>query len=231
MPQTMRVVAKTKGLELKAQADQAELYIYGDIVTDKWFDEDVSAASFVKDLKETEASQLDVFINSGGGSVFDGVTIYNALKRHSAHVNVHIDGLAASIASVIAMAGDTVSIAENAMLMIHDPWTVTMGNTSALRKTADNLDTVRDSMLSSYKRSNLSEEELMAAMEVETWYSGPEAVEHGFADEVTGAIDIAASVKVPGDRFAHTPEQYLLQEGTPMPAACLLYTSPSPRDS
>ena len=220
----MKPVAKIKGLELKAQeriegsSTGAELYVYGDVVSDKWFETDVTASEFVATLGGLKADSIDVFINSGGGSVFDGSAIYTALKRHEAKTTVYVDGIAASIASVIAMAGDEIVMAENATMMIHDPWTMTVGNSTEMRKQADVLDTVKAAMATAYKRSNLSEQQIHDAMAEETWYTAEQAVEAGLADTLTEPSKMAASIKVPQDRYSFTPTEFIDEEGTPMPA-------------
>lgn len=221
----MTTVAKLKGLELKAQertdgeTANAELYVYGDVVSEKWFESDVSSADFVATLGGVDADAIDVFINSGGGSVFDGSAIYTALKRHSAAVTVYVDGIAASIASVIAMAGDNIVMAENATMMIHDPWSMVVGNATEMRKQADTLDIVKDSMKAAYKRSNLSEQAIHDAMAEETWYTAEQAVEAGLADIVVEPSKMAASIKVPQGRYHFTPEEFLQsKEGIEMPA-------------
>jgi ATP-dependent protease ClpP protease subunit len=126
----------------------AEIHIYDTIGTD-FFGEGVGAKSFIDDLAQFAGQDLSVRINSPGGQVFEGVAIHNALARHDALVNVHIDGMALSIASLIAMAGDTINIAENGIMMIHDPWTWVQGNAADMRKEAENLDRVKEGMLSS----------------------------------------------------------------------------------
>ena len=105
----------------------AEVFIYGDIGESYWA-ETVTAADFVKEIAALDVDQITVRINSVGGSVPDGLAIYNAIRRHKAQVTTAIDGMALSIASLIAMAGDTVEMADNAMLMIHAPWTIAAGN-------------------------------------------------------------------------------------------------------
>jgi len=165
-----------------------------------------------------DADAIDVFINSGGGSVFDGSAIYTALKRHKAKTTVYVDGIAASIASVIAMAGDEIVMAENATMMIHDPWSMVVGNSTEMRKQADVLDTVKESMATSYKRSNLSEQEIHDAMAEETWYTAEKAVEAGLADTMVEPSLMAASIKVPQGRYHFTPEEFINEEGIEMPA-------------
>lgn len=167
----------------------AEITIYGDI------GEEVRAASVADQLRAMSGRDLRVRINSGGGSVFEGVAIYNALANHKGRVTVTIDGIAASIASYIAMAAERIEIAENAMVMIHDPFTLGGGNARDLRQSAERLDRVADAMLRGYAaKSQQSPEAVRQIMEAETWYTATEAVEAGFADEVTGALDVAAAV-------------------------------------
>ncbi len=137
---------------------------------------------------------INLSIHSPGGSVFEGLAIYNMLRNHSATVNVHIDGLAASIASVIAMAGDTITIPENAFLMIHKPWNVSRGDADKLRDDADLLDKIEKSLLAAYRnKTGLPDDELTAMIAAETWLDGVEAVEKGFADSLAEPIEAAAS--------------------------------------
>jgi ATP-dependent protease ClpP protease subunit len=156
----------------------------------------ISANEFIDELKGLgeDVETINVRIASGGGSIVEGNTIFNALKRHGAKVVTHIDSLAASMASVIAMAGDEVRMAENALLMIHNPWTMSMGGAEQLRKDADLLDKMEENIRNSYARSNLSAEELDAAMEEETYYTASEALEAGFIDAIDGANLAAASI-------------------------------------
>ncbi|PKE61557.1 Clp protease ClpP [Macrococcoides caseolyticum] len=128
----------------------AEIDIYGAIESEGWFSES-SAKRFNNELKELgDVSKIYLNINSPGGDVFEGQAIYSMLKRHKAHIVARIDGCAASIASVIAMAGDTVSMPNNAMLMIHDPWTFAIGNSREMRKVADDLDKINESIVNTY---------------------------------------------------------------------------------
>jgi ATP-dependent Clp protease protease subunit len=184
--------------EVKAAAnDVGELYIYGDITSYKWDDTDITAKSFAEDLKALgDIKTLNVYVNSLGGSVFQGQAIYSVLKRHSAYKNVYIDGIAASIASVIAMAGDTVLMPKNAMVMIHNPWTFAMGNSADLRKEADALDKIRESMIVAYMdkiQDKTTEEKLVELLDAETWLSAQEAFDYGFCDELLDEKEIAAS--------------------------------------
>lgn len=182
----------------------AEILIY-DVIGEGWFG-GISAKQFAKDLKALgELDTINVRINSEGGSVFDGITIYNTLASHKATVTVDIDGLAASIASIIAMAGDTVRMANNALFMIHDPWTYAMGSAGDLREQADLLDKVRDQLVTTYvTRSSIDEDTVSNLMSEETWMSSDEALEYGLIDEVTEELKVAACIH--RDRFKNAPE-------------------------
>jgi ATP-dependent protease ClpP protease subunit len=190
-----------------AQAETTEVMIYGDI-GESWFGESITAAQFVKDLQAIETPNLTVRINSFGGSVPDGLAIYNALRRYPGTVSVEIDGMALSIASLIAMAGSTVRIAENALLMIHAPWSMAIGNSAELRGQADLLDKFAQSMTSSYvRKSGKSADDVMALLTdgVDHWYSAAEALEAGFVDEITEPMAISASARIAPNRFKSLP--------------------------
>ena len=180
--------------------NNADISIFGEIVTSgyEWYESDVSASGFQKDLKGLgEVDTINLHINSPGGSVFDGIAIYQMLVQHKAKINVYVDGLAASIASVIAMAGDNIYIPKNAMLMVHNPWTVAAGNASELRKQADDLDKIGQSMKESYlskTNGKLDQETLQKLLDDETWLSADEALAYGFADEVLEENRMAACV-------------------------------------
>lgn len=154
---------------------------------------DVNAKQFVDELKEIDAEVINLRINSPGGSVIDGNAMFNALQRHPAKVVTHIDGLAASMASVLAMAGDEVHMADNALLMIHNPWTMSIGDADELRADADLLDKMSASILSAYGRSQYEADELKALMDEETWFSAEEALAAGFVDHVDSGLRAAAS--------------------------------------
>ena len=154
---------------------------------------DVNAKEFVDELKGINAQTIHLRLNSPGGSVIDGNAIYNALKRHDAKIVTHIDGLAASMASVIAMAGDEVHMADNALIMIHNPWTVSMGDADELRADADLLDKMSASILSAYGRSQYEVEELKDLMDAETWFTAQEAFDAGLVDHIDNGLRAAAS--------------------------------------
>jgi ATP-dependent protease ClpP protease subunit len=171
---------------------------------------DVNAKQFVDELKEINADTINLRINSPGGSVIDGNAMFNALQRHPAKVITHIDGLAASMASVIAMAGDEVHMADNALLMIHNPWTFSMGDADELRADADLLDKMSASILSSYGRSQYEVDELKNLMDEETWFTAQEAFDAGFVDHISTGLRAAAGditamaegaeIKVPAEK-------------------------------
>lgn len=185
-----------------AKGKRAEILLYEDI--GGWFG--ISAADFVRDVKAAgDITEIDLRLNSNGGSVFEGIAIYNYLRSHKARVNVHIDGLAASIASIIAMAGDTINMADNAWMMIHDPWIMTAGNAGELRTIADKLDGFRDSLLDTYMlRASSSRDDVSAMMADETWLNAADAKKHGLVDDITEALQVAASVRA--DWFRNTPK-------------------------
>lgn len=190
---------------------KAEVFIYGDIVSEgwRWGEDETSAVSFRDALKELgDVSAIDLRINSGGGDVFEAVAIHNMIKRHPAQVTAYVDGLAASAASVIAMAADKLIMPANSMLMIHNAWSVFMGDHNAFRKFADDLEKINQSVKRSYldKNSELSEENLTALMDAETWLSAQESLEMGLADEVITAVQVAASITDKQmARYAKTP--------------------------
>ncbi len=197
----MKNQKNNKYWSMKASGDSsADVFIFGEVVTSgyEWDDIDTSATSFKKDLDALgDLSTINLHLNSPGGSVFDGVAISSMLKQHKATVNVYIDGIAASIASVIAMAGDTIFMPSNSMMMVHNPLTLVWGNAQEIRKQADVLDKISESMKLSYLEragDKLDKETLDNLMDNETWLSAHEAVSYGLADEVIASNQVAASV-------------------------------------
>jgi len=146
----------------------------------------VSAQDFSRSLKSLgDVDYIELHINSPGGSVFDGAAIYNMLIDHKALVDVRIDGLAASIASIIALAGDQITIAKNAMIMVHNPSAMAWGGAADMRKMAGVLDKVKDTLITVYSdRMGLPEDEISQIMNEESWYTAKEAVDAGLADVV-----------------------------------------------
>ena len=169
---------------------KAEIFVYDEIGG-----YGIQATNFIQDLENLgEVEQIDLRISSPGGSIIEGNVIYNAIKRHPANVTVYIDGMAASMASVIAMAGDEIIMADNALLMIHNPWTVSIGDSEQLRKDAELMDKMKAAIINAYGRSNYSEEELEELMNSETWFTANEAIEAGLVDGTTEGIKAAASI-------------------------------------
>lgn len=165
--------------------------------------------------KYKKKQRVTARINSPGGSVDEAIAIYNALERHPGGVDVIVDSLAASAASYIAMVGERISIAANAAIMIHSPWTLAVGNADELRRTADLLDKYESRLVQGYgKRMQISDEEVSALLMAETWYVGGEAVEAKLADEVSVIVREPATVAE--GRYAKTPHQFLakVQPGT-----------------
>lgn len=177
---------------ITAAADRAEVFIY-DFIDDFG----VNANDFVRDLRTVDASVIDLHINSGGGHVFDAVAIYSALRNHPARVDVFVDGIAASAASFIAQAGDTIAIEKPAKMMIHDAAGLVIGNAADMREFADLLDDLSDTIAGIYAdRAGGTVAKWREAMRAETWYGAAEAVKAGLADRV--ANDGKATV--PEDR-------------------------------
>lgn len=171
--------------------NSADIYIYGDIY-DSWWDDESNSAISLKDklLELGDISEINLHINSLGGDVFEGIAMFNLLKQHKANVKVYIDGVAASIASVIAMAGDTIYMPKNSMMMIHNCWSYACGNSKEFRKLADDLDKIMESSIESYmSKINITKEELKELLDNESWLTAQECFDMGFADELLPMSD------------------------------------------
>jgi len=179
----------------ETQSASAEIFIYSEI-GESWWGESVSAKDFISQVNDLDVEQITVRLNSYGGSVSDGIAIHNAIKRHKAKVTVAIDGVAMSIASLIAMAGDEVEMAENALFMIHAPWTWADGNAVQLREIADNLDTWAAAMANSYaSKTGKSYDDCLALLTdgKDHYFTAQEAQSAGYVDTITTALAVAAS--------------------------------------
>lgn len=165
----------------------------------------VTAKDFADQLAALgNVSHINLSINSPGGSVFDGLAIYNMLKRNRASITVRVDGIAASMASVIAMAGDAVVMPENAMMMIHDPSGVVVGTSRDMRQLADVLDKIKNGLVAAYaNKSGADRQEIEDIMAAETWMTAQEAVDMGFADAVEEPVSLAASFDL--TKFKNAP--------------------------
>lgn len=203
-------------IEIKNQTEEkAELYFYGDIVSDSWSswwtDEDKCPQDVSDFLKSLENSQdIEIYINSGGGSVFAGMAIYSMLKRHKGKKTVHVDGLAASIASVIALAGDEVIVPKYANFMIHNPLCMLWNSYNAidLRKIASTLDSCKESILNIYMenvKEGVTKEELSALMDEEKWFTGESAAEI-FNIKIEDEFELVACSSEFLDKYKNTPE-------------------------
>lgn len=197
---------------ISAKGDAAEIYLYGD-VGDSWFG-GISAKQFADDLKAIgSVKKLDLRINSYGGDVFEGLAMYRLLVENSAKITVHIDGIAASIASVIAMAGDEIRIAEAGQMMIHNAWGVAIGDAETMRTTAGLLDTTSTAICDVYvSRTGRAAADIQAMMDAETWLTADEAVEFGFANSVSENLRIAAKFDPAKYKFKNAPKNLA---GTP----------------
>ena len=173
---------------LETEGEKADLYIYGDITSWPWLESDVSAYLLSKKLEELkDVSEINVYINSYGGEVAEGLAIYNALKRHKAKVVTHCDGFACSISSVIFMAGDERVMSNTSTLMIHNAWSRVSGNANDFRKEADDLEKITQLSVNAYmSQVSIPEEELKTMMDEETWLMPQEALEYGFATSISG---------------------------------------------
>lgn len=180
-----------------AEDGTGELTLYGDISSQSWWGDEITPKQFKEDLDALgDVRELRIFINSGGGDVFAGQAIHSMLSRHKAHKTVYVDGLAASIASLIAMAGDTVIMPKNAMMMIHNAWTFAIGNKEELRKQADDMEKIDDSIVAAYEaKTGKDADEIRELMKAETWFTAEEAVSEGFADEIEETKQVAAAMR------------------------------------
>lgn len=209
MPEKSKEPRRMWRLQQRAgQEDTLELYIYGDVEGDSrdWWtgeliESDTSAEHFRRELERwPNAVQIDIFINSYGGEVFEGTAIYNQLKRHPAHKTVYVDGFACSIASVIAMAGDEVVMPRNTMMMVHNMWMCACGSAAELRKAADNLDIINAAGRQAYLQKagdKLSEERLIELMDAESWLTAEQCIALGLADRYADAdADMSAAAEI-----------------------------------
>lgn len=207
----------------------AVIYIYDEI--GGWWG--VTASDFVRDLNAINATEIELHLNSPGGDVFDGIAISNAIRQHRAQVTVHVDALAASIASVIAMGGDRVVMAPGSQLMIHDGLCLCIGNAADMRETADFLDQQSDNIASIYAaRAGGTAAEWRARMTAETWYTAEEAVAAGLADEVSSTHSITEANSLQDLSWDLSIFNFAGRSEAPDPLAArpIDTTAPSPAD-
>lgn len=204
--------------EFKNQSStEADLYLYIEIASWGAGYAAHSAQSFKQELDCLgEINTLNIYINSPGGDVFEGNTIMNMLKRKKCTKNVYIDGLAASIASVIAMAGDNVIMPSNSMMMIHNAWTIVAGNANELRKLADDLEKVNSSIRQTYldkAGDKLDEETLINLMDNETWLTAQECYDYGLCDQVGENKNVVAKYELDTlNKYKNIPVNYVVNQ-------------------
>ena len=188
-----------KYFQLTQNNNEVDIQIYGDITSWEWLESDVSSYTLSKQIEELECDQINVYINSYGGEVAEGLAIYNQLKRHKAKVKTVCDGFACSAASVVFMAGDERIMSTASLLMIHNAWTRVKGNSIELRKQADDLDKITQASVNAYMQEiNITEDELKQMLDDETWITPQEAIEKGFITAIVNekeAEEVSQSVK------------------------------------
>jgi ATP-dependent Clp protease, protease subunit len=192
--------------QVRAGAEEAEVWIY-DEIGENWWGEGISAKGFIDELNglPSTVATIRVRLNSPGGDVFEGFAIYQALMRHRARVVIEIDALAASAASVVAMAGDTIRMADTSLVMVHDPWSYCLGSAEEMRAMAELLDQVTDSCLNAYaRRPGVDRETIREAMRAETWYTASGAMDAGLVDEIIES-PAAIAARIPPGRYRNAP--------------------------
>ena len=203
-----------KKWEIKALNEgKAEIFIYSDIGYELWEDK-TTAQLFAEELKSLgENTSIDLHINSNGGDVFDGQAIHTLIKNHKGFVTADIDGLAASIATVIAMGADKIVMPKNAMMMIHNAWTGLYGNANDLRKMADDLDHINDTIVNTYLakvKDKTDETTIRELMNKESWLNAEECFNLGLCDEVSEPVKMAACLtKEQAHKFKNAPKELI----------------------
>jgi ATP-dependent Clp endopeptidase proteolytic subunit ClpP len=200
MPKLIELVKNNSGFSITNKSEtKAEILLYSSI-GESYFEDSISAKTFSEELKKLPSSvkEITLRVNSPGGSVFDGMTIYERLKSHPAKVTAYVDGLAASIASIIIMAADEIIVGDGAAIMIHKPMSFVAGNSLELERMIDVLDKIENQMISIYaKKTGMTRSEISAALAKETWYTSDEAIEAGLASkkfEAKETLHLAASM-------------------------------------
>ena len=184
------------------------LFLNGTIAEDSWFDDDVTPQMFKEELLDGSGN-ITVWINSPGGDVFAAAQIYNMLMEYKGDVTVKVDALAASAASVIAMAGTTVLMSPVAVMMIHNPMTIAIGDSKEMQKAGEMLDEVKESIMNAYEiKTGLNRTKISHLMDAESWFNAKKAMELGFADGILnaekGTEDMAKETEVEGMMFSRT---------------------------
>ncbi len=208
----------TYNIPIECKGDTADVLIY-DQIGRSFFEDGVTAKAFAEQLREHKnVKNINVRINSPGGNVFDATAIYNTLRNHGAKITTHVEGAALSAASLVAMAGDEIKMAEGSWMMVHDPSGRASGRASDMRKQADMLDRVKASLVATYAtRTKQPTDEISRMMTDETWLSAEDAKAKGFADTISGATQVVAAFDP--NQFSNIPQELrvsLQKEQTPM---------------
>jgi len=209
----IRLAKNSKPITVRNQdGDSAEILLYDVIGTDPWSGEGTSAKAFAETMNGFKSKKsVTIRMNCPGGYVHEGLAMYNTLINHPAKINVIIDGIVASMATVVAMAGDSVTMAKNGLFMIHNPWGFCMGDADAMRLEASIMEKMKESIIIGYQRkSTLSAQALSDAMDAETWLNADGAKAAGFVDEISGEMKIAASIDM--EKFGYRKMPKALSE-------------------
>ena len=205
---------EAKDVMSDGKVEAKEITIFGDI-GDFWWDS-ISAKDVRNVLKDNDEADVIVNLNSPGGDVFEGIAIYNTLKKHKGHVTINVVGWAASAASIIAMAGDTINMQTGAMMMIHESWTIAMGNKREISSTMNALETIDASLADIYMtRFKGERKEVETFIENETWFTAAETIAIGFADE---EVEVEKSKEVDPEEFKNSVlSRFVAQKEPPFP--------------
>ena len=213
-----------KWIDAMPQEGERTLMLNGPIDEQSWFGDEVTPALFRDDLN-AGSGDVTVWINSPGGDCNAAAQIFNMLRDYKGHVTVKIDGIAASAASVVAMAGDTVLMSPVSMMMIHNPSTIAIGNTEDMQKAIEMLDAVKESIINAYRlKSGLSRNKISQMMDDESWFDANKAVEMHFADGVIGRDELYSGKKIEQEETEDT-EQPVTKDETPEKAPSMLFPS------
>ena len=213
----------------KNQTEAAErtLFLNGTIAEESWFDDDVTPQLF-KDELMSGSGNITVWINSPGGDCVAAAQIYNMLMDYKGDVTVKIDGIAASAASVIAMAGTKVLVSPVSMLMIHNPMTAAFGNSDEMQKAIEMLGSVKDSIINAYEiKTGLSRAKLSHLMDAETWMDANKAVELGFADEIMQRVGSAEDMEPPAVSMLYSKANVVNSLMDKVAAKCAIKSEPT----
>lgn len=205
-------------IKFQARGNRGEIWLYEQIGASFWGD-GITSKSFQKELTALgKVTNIDLRINSPGGDVFDGFAIYNMLAQHPATIDVYVDGVAASIASIIAMAGDNIKMAKNSLMMIHNPQGVAIGDENEMDRVKALLQQVKGNLTATYvDRTKNKAADVANWMDDETWFTAESAVEHGFADSVISAQAVNACFDLSPFRNIPQAAKQRLQNGIATP--------------